>query len=161
MTALRVFAAGVCFALAGCGTTPEERGISGAGIGASAGAILGAVTGLSVLEGAVIGATAGGLTGALTNKNQVNLGEPAWKRGGASRVHSSSSATHAMASNPMVQRIQSGLTRLGYDAGPADGIVGWKTRGAIRSYQEDHRLLIDGVPTPELAAHVEEKIGTY
>lgn len=43
---------------------------------ASAGAVLGAVTGLSVLQGAVIGATAG-LTGALTDKKQINLGKPA------------------------------------------------------------------------------------
>jgi peptidoglycan hydrolase-like protein with peptidoglycan-binding domain len=61
----------------------------------------------------------------------------------------------------MVQRIQSGLTRLGYNPGPSDGVLGGKTRGAIRAYQEDNRLLADGVPTPELAAHVEEQMGTY
>lgn len=65
--------------LTACGTTTKERGLSGAGIGASAGAVVGAVTGLSVLQGAVIGAAAGGLTGALTDKKQINLGKPAWK----------------------------------------------------------------------------------
>ena len=64
-------------ALAGCGTTTQDRSLSGAGIGASAGAgaIIGAVTGLSVVEGAVLGALGGGLTGALTKPSQVNMGE--------------------------------------------------------------------------------------
>ena len=68
-------------ALLGCGTTTQDRGLSGAGIGAGAGAIIGAVTGLSVVEGVVLGALGGGLTGSLSKPSQVNLGDPAWKKG--------------------------------------------------------------------------------
>ena len=45
--------------LGACGTMPEERAISGGGIGAASGAIIGAVTGLTVLQGAAIGAGRG------------------------------------------------------------------------------------------------------
>ena len=70
----------VAFTVAGCGSTTEERGISGAGIGAGAGALLGAVTGMCVGQGALIGAAVGGLTGVLTEESQVKLGEPVWKK---------------------------------------------------------------------------------
>ena len=53
----------LAFGLAACGNTSEERGITGAGLGAAGGAILGALTGLTVLEGALIGTAAGGITG--------------------------------------------------------------------------------------------------
>ena len=49
-----------------------------------------------------------------------------------------------------VEEIQSYLTRLGYDAGTPDGVVGARTRAAIRSYQRAAALPPDGHPTPEL-----------
>lgn len=132
--------------LSGCGTTAHDRAISGTGLGAGTGAIVGAVTGLSVLEGAALGAAAGGLTGVLTDERDVNLGDPLWKRG-ASR----SSGTPV---NQTVISIQSHLNELGYDAGPVDGRMGPRTRDAVRAYQRDHGLLVDGRVTPELAAHI-------
>ncbi len=69
----------IILVLTGCGTTGEERAISGAGVGAATGAVIGAVTGLSVLSGAAIGAAAGAITGAATDKEDINLGKPAWK----------------------------------------------------------------------------------
>ena len=63
-----------------CGTTPQERGISGAGIGAAGGAIIGALTGLTVLEGAPIGTGLGAAAGLFTDEKKLNLGEPIWKR---------------------------------------------------------------------------------
>ena len=134
-------------ALSGCGTVPEDRSISGAGIGAGAGAVLGAVTGMSVLTGAAIGAAAGAITGAVTDRDQINLGEPAWKQGAA-----------APAGNT-VRRVQEGLARLGYRPGPVDGIAGAQTREAIRAYQRDHGLLVDGHATPELADHISAQPG--
>jgi peptidoglycan hydrolase-like protein with peptidoglycan-binding domain len=53
-----------------------------------------------------------------------------------------------------VASVQSGLARLGYDPGPADGIAGPRTREAVRRYQQDRRLLVDGAITPALAEHV-------
>ena len=42
--------------LSACGSSEGDRTASGAGIGAAGGAVLGAVTGMSILEGVVIGA---------------------------------------------------------------------------------------------------------
>ena len=64
--------------LAGCGTTPGDRGLSGAGIGAAAGAVVGAIVGGPVLAAAAIGAGAGALTGVATSPSAVNLGKPIW-----------------------------------------------------------------------------------
>ncbi len=66
--------------LAGCGTSKQDRGLSGAGIGAGLGAATGALTGGSVLGGALLGGAAGGAAGYFTDPNDVNLGKPAWKR---------------------------------------------------------------------------------
>ena len=65
--------------LAACGETQGDRAISGGGIGAAAGAGIGALTGGSILGGAVLGGAAGAAGGALTDKDDVNLGKPIWK----------------------------------------------------------------------------------
>lgn len=66
--------------LVGCGTTPQDRAISGAGVGAAAGAVTGAIVGGSPAMGAALGAAAGSMVGASTNAEDVNLGTPAWKK---------------------------------------------------------------------------------
>jgi hypothetical protein len=53
-------------ALAGCGTAPGERAVSGGLLGAGAGAAIGSVTG-SAGRGAVIGGVGGAALGALTS----------------------------------------------------------------------------------------------
>lgn len=58
-----------------------------------------------------------------------------------------------------VKEIQVLLGRLGFDPGPADGTVGEKTRDAIRSYQKELSLPVDGEPSPELLAHLRKIIG--
>lgn len=144
--------------LSGCGSTPAERGVSGAGIGASAGAVLGAVTGMTVLQGAVIGATAGGLTGALTREDQINLGRPAWKQGqAAAPAPAAAPAQYAYSAPSTVREIQSTLKSLGYYSGPVDGIAGPKTASAIRSYQQKNGLLVDGRPSAELLNHMRQR----
>lgn len=132
--------------LSACGSSTGDRAASGAGIGAGAGAVLGAVTGLSILEGVVIGAAAGGLAGGLTDEETINLGDPVWAQGDRS------------ANQSAVYRVQGALARLGYDPGPVDGAMGPKTEAAIRSYQRDHNLLVDGRPTMELAQHLENQL---
>lgn len=66
-------------ALTGCGSTPTDRGISGAGLGAAAGAAGAAITGTGVVTGAAIGAAVGAAAGALTDEDDVDLGEPVWE----------------------------------------------------------------------------------
>ncbi|MBW7849260.1 MAG: hypothetical protein H3C38_02045 [Rhodospirillales bacterium] len=68
------------FAVGACGTTTQERALSGAGIGAAAGGAASAASGGNVLGGALLGGAAGGAAGALTKEEDINLGEPIWKR---------------------------------------------------------------------------------
>jgi lytic murein transglycosylase len=49
---------------------------------------------------------------------------------------------------------QAALSRLGYDAGPADGQVGLKTRVALRAWQASKGLPADGYLTPHLAGRL-------
>lgn len=161
-----------------CGTAPSDRAASGGGIGMAAGAVIGVLTGgVSVLAGALIGGTAGAVTGAVTNPDEVNLGEPIWKRwlrpastaergpaGAESQIVAPSGVAPSGVARlgdtdaqvrPLVQGIQQGLTRLGYDPGAADGRTGPKTHLAIARYQKDHKLLIDRRVSPELLRHIE------
>ncbi len=45
--------------------------------------------------------------------------------------------------------IQKRLNQLGYEAGPVDGIKGIKTINAIRKFQYDNKLMVDGVVGPQ------------
>ncbi len=67
-------AAAVLTGLAGCGYNQGDRALSGGGIGAAGGALLGAATGGNPLTGALIGGGVGAATGALTSPNAINLG---------------------------------------------------------------------------------------
>lgn len=64
--------------VAGCGTNPGDRAVSGALIGAAGGAVIGAAAGNPGM-GAAVGAVAGGVVGAATDPCDLNLGDPAWK----------------------------------------------------------------------------------
>ncbi len=63
-------------------------------------------------------------------------------------------SVHKAAYNYQVFQIQSTLNELGYDAGPADGQIGSRTRGAITSYQRDQGLLVTGQPSQSLLDHI-------
>ncbi len=150
MRFLRFAVLAAALGLAGCGTTPEERALTGASIGAASGAIFGALGGAPGL-GAAIGAGVGGVVGALTPASFLNFGDPIWKSSGSTQV--------SKARDPKVKGIQSGLIQLGYSPGPTDGVYGAKTKAAIRDYQKHHRLLIDGRASPELLQHIEKNTG--
>ncbi len=65
LTVLAIASAG----LAGCGYTPEQRGVSGAAIGGATGAAIGASTGGgpgAAIAGGVLGAATGAIIGANT-----------------------------------------------------------------------------------------------
>ena len=50
----------------------------------------------------------------------------------------------------LVRRTQAVLSKLGFDPGPADGIMGAKTEEAIKAYQQKSGLPVDGRITPAL-----------
>lgn len=77
MLALTAFTA---LTVEACGETRGDRALSGAGIGAGAGALGSALTGGNAVTGAVLGGAAGAAVGGFTDKDDVNLGKPAWKR---------------------------------------------------------------------------------
>jgi hypothetical protein len=60
--------------LAGCGTAPGDRTLSGAGIGAGIGLLAGP-------PGVLVGAAVGGAGGAVTDAEDVYLGRPVWRDG--------------------------------------------------------------------------------
>jgi osmotically inducible lipoprotein OsmB len=74
-----VLLAALALGASGCGYNRGERALSGAGIGAAGGAIIGAVAGGNPATGALIGGGVGALGGALTSPRQLNLGRPIWR----------------------------------------------------------------------------------
>ena len=136
--------------LAACGETTEDRALTGAGIGAAGGAIIGAVTGIGPVGGALIGGAVGATAGAVTDSSQVNLGKPVYRS-------SSSGGQPAAYDQGTVRNIQAGLQRLGYDPGPADGRYGPQTETAIRRFQQDNGLPIDGQPTAVVWQEIQQR----
>jgi peptidoglycan hydrolase-like protein with peptidoglycan-binding domain len=53
-----------------------------------------------------------------------------------------------------VLAVQEGLARLGYAPGPPDGVLGARTRDAIRKFEQDRNLAQTGTITEELAQEV-------
>ena len=50
--------------------------------------------------------------------------------------------------------LQRELAVRGYDPGPVDGVVGARTKAAIRAYQQDVGLPVDGIATKELLEYM-------
>jgi len=72
--------------IAGCGTTPGDRAVSGGLLGAGAGAAIGSVAG-SAGKGALIGGIAGAAIGALSDPCDLDLGTPYWRRHGGREAY--------------------------------------------------------------------------
>lgn len=129
------------------------------------GAVIAAAADTSVLTGAAVGAVAGGVAGLLTDPGRVNLGRPIWAKNrtgsNVARSGSSDGAAYGASaeSRTRVRSIQTGLAQLGYDPGPADGILGPRTTRAIQSYQAQRGLSVDGRPSARLAADIQGEIG--
>ena len=62
--------AAILFTAAACGDTWGQRAVTGGGIGAGSGALLGVATGFNPLLGAVVGGAAGAGIGAATTPHQ-------------------------------------------------------------------------------------------
>ena len=73
-------AVGLAFLTGACGANRLDRGVTGAGICAAAGAGVGLIGGpIGVTTGALIGAGAGAGVGLATNQRQIDLGKPVYR----------------------------------------------------------------------------------
>lgn len=59
----------------------------------------------------------------------------------------------------LVTQIQTALNKLGYSVGTPDGILGAQTVNAIRRFQTDNKIAVDGRPTYMLLEILLAKIG--
>lgn len=59
----------------------------------------------------------------------------------------------------LVREVQSMLAELGYDPGPADGLMGQRTRSAIRAYQLHSGLSVDGEPSSTVYGALRTDLG--
>jgi peptidoglycan hydrolase-like protein with peptidoglycan-binding domain len=57
-----------------------------------------------------------------------------------------------------VRELQSALESLGYDVGPIDGIFGPLTERAVKKFQKDNGLVVDGIVGQETFAALEKLI---
>lgn len=80
----------------------------------------------------------------------------AWSPGAApaapAATSSPATAASSGASREDVRAAQQQLARLGYDVGTPDGVAGRKTKAAIRAFQAQAGLPVDGAVTPALVA---------
>ncbi len=81
-----------------------------------------------------------------------------WDRGDTAALATASAPPQPRATTPsrlLVIRIQHGLVAAGHDPGPADGVMGPKTRRAIRAFQAARVMSVTGKPTSELLHELE------
>lgn len=154
----------LCLLTAGCGSNVEQRSSTGALTGAGIGALAGGPI------GAAIGAAVGGVGGAATpiganqafNKAlgishqsvaQSNFppppsGNATTTMSGTSMPRATTTTTATTTPVPMsrdtVRKIQRSLRHAGDNPGPIDGIVGPRTRAALRHYQQQQKLPVTG-----------------
>ena len=57
-----------------------------------------------------------------------------------------------------VKKLQEKLNKLGYDCGTADGVYGNSTVKAVKSFQQDHMLTVDGIAGMATQAAIDEAI---
>jgi len=60
--------------------------------------------------------------------------------------------TKAVSGRSLILQTQQQLNRLGYKAGSADGLMGKNTREAIKRFQKQHNIRVDGKSTSALLA---------
>jgi peptidoglycan hydrolase-like protein with peptidoglycan-binding domain len=69
--------------------------------------------------------------------------------------------SRARPANPTPEvEVQEGLTMRGFYVGAVDGRIGARTRAAIRQYQQEANLPVDGQVTPELAQRLRDDRAT-
>ena len=86
----------------------------------------------------------------------LSVGHLADRIAGAPTLQRNISSDDARISREQVRQLQQDLTALGLDAGPADGIMGSKTRQAITRFQQNNQRIADGHMDAELLTIIRE-----
>jgi peptidoglycan hydrolase-like protein with peptidoglycan-binding domain len=118
--------------LAACGSSTEQRAASGGLAGAGTGALVGGPV------GAVAGAAIGGTGGAVLDEGVDKKAERAADKATGDETAASGSTSSGATAHPTrddVRRAQQALKSQGLYTDKIDGIVGPKTRAALRQYQ--------------------------
>ena len=97
------------------------------------------------------------------NASDVSLYSDVWAiiptTSGSKTVYST--ATVPGASSYYVRLLQACLNYLGYNSGSADGIYGTKTKSAIKSFQRDNGLTVDGIAGEMTWRYIDIRVDTY
>ena len=75
--------------------------------------------------------------------------------GGDGVKHSWPRGERALSRNERIS-FQADLNKAGFDCGTPDGVLGRKTRSALRQYQKAHGFAADGFPTATLLDGLEK-----
>lgn len=86
----------------------------------------------------------------------VAVGHLADRIVGRGALHAARPASETPLSRAEVEEMQELLSRLGFDAGEPDGVIGSQTRAALRAFQRQAKVPPDGYPTPELLASLRQ-----
>ena len=96
---------------------------------------------------------------ALKEANFIVVDRPEWRGGKAAQTAAASPEPQRTLDGPArIRRIQELLKRLGYDAGPADGKMGNRTANAIRLFQLQAGLPVNGQPSETVLRLLEQRI---
>lgn len=76
----------------------------------------------------------------------LSVGLLADRIAGAGPLSRPPSQTEKALSRQRIKQLQQKLNTLGFDSGKPDGVMGYLTRNAIRSFQSTHDLIADGYP---------------
>lgn len=80
----------------------------------------------------------------------------AWQPGASAIAPEPSPPVESLSGQQLVAEVQRELNRLGYAAGPVDGLMGTRSRNAIRDFQGTVGLAQDGQPTTALLARLRQ-----
>ncbi len=139
-----------------CVGNAVECAIVGGGLGGGLGAAFGGRKGART--GAAIGAGLGLLGGIENERRRNEARRPYVAPHRAAPVRTYRPRPRAVSSQ-LTADIQYSLINLGYDPGPVDGVTGRNTRRAVRAYQDDNNLLVDGRVTNALLQHMRSNGG--
>lgn len=88
------------------------------------------------------------------------MGHLADRLRGLPKLRLGQAARHERVSRQQVVDLQRQLEALGFEAGEADGVIGARTRAALKAFQRSVGLPQDGYPSPEVMARVRAEVAS-